>query len=109
MCSKELPRSGRPRKLTIRDESCIFRKVRINPKKSYRQLASDLSSKFPNVSVNKDTKPLLTALDRLKRLKRCKERNRLLKTGQKVFIKRFSKKKYQTQVLFTRVIEWRSF
>ncbi|RMZ99689.1 hypothetical protein BpHYR1_045192 [Brachionus plicatilis] len=39
--AKQLPRSGRPRKLTSRDESCIFRKVRINLTKSYRQLTSD--------------------------------------------------------------------
>ncbi|RMZ96899.1 hypothetical protein BpHYR1_018792 [Brachionus plicatilis] len=35
LVAKELPRSGRPRRLTSRDESYIFRK-------------------FPNVSVNKD-------------------------------------------------------
>ncbi|RNA00244.1 hypothetical protein BpHYR1_022017 [Brachionus plicatilis] len=52
---KEFPRSGRTRKLTSLDESYIFRKVRINPTTSYRQLASDFSSKFPNVSVCKDT------------------------------------------------------
>ncbi|RNA05331.1 hypothetical protein BpHYR1_036326 [Brachionus plicatilis] len=47
----------------------------------YGQLASDLSSKFSNASVNKDTstaikKPFLTALDKLKRLKWHKERKR---------------------------------
>ncbi|RNA27093.1 hypothetical protein BpHYR1_032354 [Brachionus plicatilis] len=59
LVAKELPRSGRPRKLTNLDESCIFRK-------------------FPNVSVNKDTysviKPHLIALGLLKSLKWCKER-----------------------------------
>ncbi|RNA08376.1 Paired box and Transposase domain containing [Brachionus plicatilis] len=92
---KELPRSGRPRKLTSRDESYIFRKVRINPTTSYRQLTFDFSSKFPNVTVSKDTaikKPLLTVLDRSKRLKWCKERQRW--TGQKVFVKRFANEKY---------------
>ncbi|RNA43729.1 hypothetical protein BpHYR1_016995, partial [Brachionus plicatilis] len=49
---KELPRSGRPRKLTSRDESYIFRRVIINPSTSYRQLASDFSSKFPNVPAS---------------------------------------------------------
>ena len=88
---KELPRSGRPSKLTSRDESYIFRKVRVNPSISYRQLAADFSSKFEKVRVNKDTirkillkkkiqsyvairKPLLTFQDRLKRLKWCRER-----------------------------------
>ncbi|RNA38365.1 hypothetical protein BpHYR1_035455 [Brachionus plicatilis] len=46
---KELPRSARPQKLSSRDESYIFRELRINLTTSYRQLASDFSSKFPNV------------------------------------------------------------
>ncbi|RNA33330.1 hypothetical protein BpHYR1_028251 [Brachionus plicatilis] len=36
---KELRRSARPRNSTSRDESYIFRKIRINPTTSYRQLA----------------------------------------------------------------------
>ncbi|RNA26678.1 hypothetical protein BpHYR1_020955 [Brachionus plicatilis] len=49
--AKELLRSGRPRKLTSRDESCFFKNVRINPTKSNSYLASDFSSKLPNFSL----------------------------------------------------------
>ncbi|RNA32819.1 Transposase domain containing [Brachionus plicatilis] len=82
---KELPRSGRPRK------SYIFRKVRINPTTSYRQLSSDFIKTL---------------------LKWCKERQRwtvndwskdvfsdesnfeILNRKSRVFVKRFANEKY---------------
>lgn len=88
---KESPRSGRPRKLTDRDEAYLFRQVRKYPTLSNRNIASDFNSKFENIKISRETvrrvlskkgigtytalkKPLLTVKDRLKRLKWCKER-----------------------------------
>ncbi|RNA16741.1 hypothetical protein BpHYR1_015960 [Brachionus plicatilis] len=38
-------RSGRPRKLTFRDENYIFREIRKDPTSSYQKLATDFNSK----------------------------------------------------------------
>ncbi|CAF1041977.1 unnamed protein product [Brachionus calyciflorus] len=87
----DLRRSGRPRKLNFRHESYIFREIRKNPTLSYINLAVDFNAKFSNVKVSKATirrllikkgleshtavrKPLLTAEDRIKRYKWCKQR-----------------------------------
>ena len=87
----DLPRSGRPPKLSLRDQSYLFKETRINPRISLRRLTANFNSKFENHSVNKDTvrkslnksgigsyqadrKPLLSILDRIKRRKWCKER-----------------------------------
>ncbi|RNA42751.1 hypothetical protein BpHYR1_021851 [Brachionus plicatilis] len=68
-----------------------FRLVRKNPTTDYRQIASDFNSKFKEHKISKETvrrvlakkgiesysavkKPLLTASDRTKRYKWCKER-----------------------------------
>jgi transposase len=86
-----LPRTGRPQKLSYRDEHYIYRKVREDPKISYRKLADDFNVSFSNQAVSSTTvrrvllkqkiesfvalrKPLLTVKDRVKRLKWCKER-----------------------------------
>ena len=88
---KESTRPGRPRKLTYRDQNSLFIQVRKNPTISNKKLASEFNSKFKNVKVSRETvrrflaskgigtytalkKPLLTASDRIKRLKWCKER-----------------------------------
>lgn len=77
--------------MSYRDENYIFREIRKNPTISNQQLATDFNSKSSNVSVSRETvrkmliekgleshvairKPLLTAKDRLKRYKWCKER-----------------------------------
>ena len=39
---KDLPRLGRPLKLTSRDQSYLYRKVRQDPKISFRELAEGL-------------------------------------------------------------------
>ena len=52
---KELPRSGRPSKLTKKDKSCLFREVRREPTISLRNLAHQFSELAQQVSVNKDT------------------------------------------------------
>ncbi len=87
----DLPRAGRPNKLTERDVSSLFKQVRADPKVSNRKLAEDFNSKFPNIRVSKETvrkelkkkgigsfladrKPLLTVKHRLARRKWCKER-----------------------------------
>ena len=90
-CVKDLPRSGRPKKTFIRDESFIFRKVREQPTLSLRNLASLYNENPSNKKVNRETirriltkkgirsyyafrKPLLTVRDMLRRRKWCKER-----------------------------------
>ena len=87
----DLRRSGRPRKLNFRDESYFFSQIRKNPTLNYKNLAVDFNAKFSNVKVSKATirrllikkgleshtavrKPLLTAKDRIKRYKWCKQR-----------------------------------
>lgn len=84
-------RSGRPRKLSFRDENYIFREIRKDPTLSYQKLATDFNSKTQGVRISKYTvmrflkkkgleshtavrKPLLTLKDRLKRYKWCKQR-----------------------------------
>ena len=81
----EATRSGRPRKLTDRQERYIFRKARVNYKWSFRDLANDFNQNCSSISVSRYTvrrillrfkieshlavrKPLLTVGDRLKRL-----------------------------------------
>ena len=88
---KEVSRPGRPRKLSVRDESYIFRQARVNIKWSNRDLADDFNENKKNVSVSRDTvrrslarkgigyniavrKPLLTVKDRLNRLNWCRRR-----------------------------------
>ena len=88
---KDLPRLGRSLKLTSRDQSYLYRKVRQDPKISYRELAEGFTNTPGNVSVSRWTirrclnknglgcyvaarKPLLRVSDRLKRLKWCRER-----------------------------------
>ena len=82
----DLSRSGRRRKLNLRDESYIFRKFRKDPTLSYKNLAVDFNTKFSNVKVSKATirrllikkgleshtavrNTLLTAQDRIERYK----------------------------------------
>lgn len=88
---KDLPRSGRPRKVNERDESIIFRECRKNPRLTNQKLATDFNSKSLNIRISRETvrrilkrkgigsykaakKPMLTPTDRIKRLKWCKER-----------------------------------
>ena len=88
---KDLPRLGRHLKLTSRDQSYLYRKVRQDPKISYCKLAEGFTNTPGNVSVSRWTvqrclnkkglncydaarKPLLCVSDRLKRLKWCRER-----------------------------------
>ena len=87
---KDLLRPGRPLKLTSNDQSYLYRKVRQDPKISYRQLAQGFTNTPANVSVSRWTvqsclnkkgldcyvaarKPLLRVLDCLKRIKWCRE------------------------------------
>ena len=88
---KDLPRLGRPLKLTSRDQSYLYRKVRQDRKISYREHAEGFTNTLGNVSVSRWTvrrclnkkgldcyvatrKPLLRVSDRLKRFKWCRER-----------------------------------
>ena len=88
---KDLLRLGRPLKLTSRDQSYLYRKVRQDPKISYHKLAEGFTNIPGNVSVSRWTvrrclnkksldcyvaarKPFLLVLDCLKRLKWCRER-----------------------------------
>ncbi|RNA19634.1 Homeodomain-like DNA binding domain-containing transcription factor, partial [Brachionus plicatilis] len=48
-------RSGRPRKLTLRDESYIFREIRKYPSSSYQKLYTDFNSKTQAVRIRKYT------------------------------------------------------
>ena len=48
-------RSGRPRKLTFRDENYIFREIRKDPTSSYQKLATDFNSKTRRVRISKFT------------------------------------------------------
>ncbi|RNA39496.1 hypothetical protein BpHYR1_003305 [Brachionus plicatilis] len=45
-------RSGRPRKLTLRDENYIFREIRNDPTSSYQKLATDFNSKTQAVRIS---------------------------------------------------------
>ena len=86
---KDLPKLGRPLKLTSRDQSYLYRKVRQDPKISYHEFAEGFTKTPSNVSVSSWTvrrslnkkgidcyvaarKPLLGVSDCLKRLKWCK-------------------------------------
>lgn len=88
---KDLPRPGRPSKLSYRDVNYLFRLTRQDPKISYQELADNLNSKLKNICVSRHTvrrelikrdidcyvsirKPLLTVMDRVKRRKWCRER-----------------------------------
>ena len=88
---KDLPRLGRPLKLTSRDQSYLYQKVRQDPKISYCELAEGFTNAPGNVSVSRWTvqrclnkkglgfcvaarKPLLRVLDCLNRIKWCRER-----------------------------------
>ena len=81
----ELKRTGRPKKLSKRQEHHIFRKARTHFKWSYQDLADDFNQQFLNYSISRQTtrrvlsrfgigsyiaikKPLLTVKDRIKRL-----------------------------------------
>lgn len=87
----ELPRSGRPKKLSPRSESWLYRKVRKFPSISCRKLADQFNSTFHEVSICKETarkalinkeigtyvapkKPLLTRKHKKIRKDWCKER-----------------------------------
>lgn len=87
----ECPKSGRPTKLTSRDENALFRMVRLNPNLSYRRLAASFNSRTEKISISRFTvqrvlkkkgiqsyiaarKPLLTKKQMRKRLKWCRER-----------------------------------
>ncbi|RNA40056.1 Homeodomain-like DNA binding domain-containing transcription [Brachionus plicatilis] len=48
-------RSGRPRKLTLRDENYIFREIRKDPTSSYQELATDFNSKTQAVRIRKSS------------------------------------------------------
>ena len=47
------PRSGRPKKLTVREEASLLRKASNNPKLSAPQLATALKDDFSKVSMYK--------------------------------------------------------
>ena len=49
----DLPRLGRPLKLTSRDQSYLNRKVRQDPKISYREFAEGFTTTPGNVSVSR--------------------------------------------------------
>ena len=83
---KDLPKLGRPLKLTSNDQSYLYRKIRQDPKISYRELAEGFINTSGNVSISRWTvrrclnkkgldcyvatrKALLRVSDRLKRLK----------------------------------------
>ncbi|MDQ5930221.1 MAG: hypothetical protein QG594_2008 [Bacteroidota bacterium] len=87
----ELPKSGRPPKLSCKDESWLFRRVRVEPTISCGKLASEFSSREDNQGVSKETvrrslqrrgigtytakrKPLLTKKHMIKRFNWCRDR-----------------------------------
>ncbi|RNA03931.1 hypothetical protein BpHYR1_034044 [Brachionus plicatilis] len=45
-------RSGRPWKLTLRDENYIFREIRKDPTSSYQKLVTDFNSKTQEVRIS---------------------------------------------------------
>ena len=51
----ELPKPGRPNKLTARDKNYIYLQVRKNPRLSHAKLAADFNSKFANIKISKQT------------------------------------------------------
>ena len=88
---KDLPRLSKPLKLTSRDQSYLYRKVRQDPKISYRELAEGFTNTPGNASFSRWTvrrclnkkgfdcyvaarKSLLCVSDRLRILKWCRER-----------------------------------
>lgn len=88
---KNLPRSGRPGKLSDKDKDWLFMQVRKTPDISYRDLAKMFSAKFKNKRVCANTvrkvisdrklgsyvatkKPLLRPIDLVRRRNWCKER-----------------------------------
>ncbi|CAF0957322.1 unnamed protein product, partial [Brachionus calyciflorus] len=128
-----------PRKLNLRDES--YREIRKNPTLRYKNLAVDFNAKFSNVKVSKATirrllikkgleshtavrKPLLTAKDRIKRYKWCKQRlnctvndwRRVIFSDEsnfevfnrksRVIVKKFDNEKYHPK-LCTQATKWR--
>lgn len=87
----ELPRSGKPKKLTPRDESWLFRQVRKEPTLSCKRLANEFNSRFKQVSISAELvrrsllnkgigtyvspkKPLLTKKQKKHRFDWCAER-----------------------------------
>ena len=87
----ELPRSGRPNKLSPRAKNWIYRQVRKNPTMSCRRLADEFNSTFQEVSICRESvrktlldkeigtyvspkKPLLTKKHKKNRYEWCKER-----------------------------------
>ncbi|RNA04004.1 hypothetical protein BpHYR1_001295 [Brachionus plicatilis] len=46
-------RSGRPWKLTLRDENYIFREIRKDPTSCYQKLATDFNSETQAVRISK--------------------------------------------------------
>ncbi|RNA31641.1 hypothetical protein BpHYR1_045906 [Brachionus plicatilis] len=48
-------RSGRPRKLTLRDKNYIFREIRKDPTSSYQKLATDFNSRTQAVRISKSS------------------------------------------------------
>ena len=50
----QLPRSGRPQKLSYRYENWIFRQIREDPKISNGGLAAELSSRENSVNISRD-------------------------------------------------------
>jgi transposase len=85
------PRSGRPRKLSTRDENMLYTLSRRNPKAGVSELSAQINDSLVNKTVSRTTiskllrekdlnsyhaarKPLLTFTDRQKRKKWCRER-----------------------------------
>lgn len=88
-CYKVRPRSGRPRKLTAREESTVVKKIRINSKISAPKVAQEIKEEFSK-NVNPQTirnclhragyngrvarrKPLISEKNRKKRLEFARE------------------------------------
>ena len=86
----ECPKSGRPAKLTWRDQNVLYRMVRLHPSISYRSLAAEFNARTENFSISSETvrkalkkrgikaylatrKPLLTKRHMQKRLKWCRK------------------------------------
>jgi transposase len=128
----------RPRKLTKEDESIIFREVRKEPRQSLRNITSKFNSSYPGREVSSMTvqrvlkrkginsyvaskKPFLSVLDRIKRLKWCRERRNwsvyqwskiifsdesnfeVLNRKRRIYIKRFADEKFKNQFVVNRV------
>ena len=51
----DLPRPGRPPKLSDRDTSQLVKEVRKDPKLSCTRLAAEFSAKFPKVRISRET------------------------------------------------------